>query len=103
MTVAESRTVRVTVTPEYHDYASDTQAIMIQLENLNLNLLFFYYFFYHDTSDSDYSSSFLYHFPIIFDYFGGHGRRGGSPRHPSPGPIMSVPGFTGAGRHKFSE
>ncbi len=59
MTVAESRTVRVTVTPEY--YASDTQAIMIQLENLKLNLLFFYYFSYHDTSDSDFSSSFLYH------------------------------------------
>jgi hypothetical protein len=34
-----------------------------------------------------------------FYYFRGHGRGGGSPRHPSPGPIMSVPGFTGAGRH----
>ncbi len=40
---------------------------MIQLENLKLKLLFFYYFYYYDTSDSDYS--FLYHFPIIFDYF----------------------------------
>ncbi len=91
-------------------YASDTQAIMIQLENLKLNLSFFYYFSQYDTSDSDYSSLSLrvrvsgYHFPIIiFDYFRGHDRRGGSPRHPSPGPIMSVPGFTGAGRHKFSE
>ena len=70
MTVAESRTVRVTVTPEYHDYASDTQAIMIQLENLKLNLLFFCCFSFYDTSDSDYSI--LNHFPagpIIFDYF----------------------------------
>ncbi len=94
---------------EYH--ASDTQAIMIQLEILKLNLLFFYYFSYYDTvtSDSYYHDSFLYHFPgrgrpIIFDYFRGDGRRGGSPQHPSPGrgPLTSVPGFTGAGRHIFS-